>query len=322
MSLSQYRLARITGTLSAAALNDVDIEEATGTPIQGSSERNGPETPRVELVDITEKSKGYGDQSQVYLTDSLHQAKENQGTYDEYALLLRRKVDKDGDAISTALEIQSPVIRHALKQVLASYSYLNLEARPITIKQPYDALFHYRKELRQYAESDDRSVEEKLHMSVLSKFMELNLRDTEALYDQLIPNGKITFSLLWTLFRAEDDILLQRESFQECLRVIHCEQKTQDDATFFEIESWRWGFNGAQFGPSMEKIRIPEFSSTRRITQLKSFPLKMMPDRERNALCEYLAERGHKWKGYVNISHKQYTGKTQVHSNGREVLTQ
>jgi hypothetical protein len=44
----------------------------------------------------------------------------------------------------------------------------------------------------------------------------------------------------------------------------------------------------------MEKIRIPEFSSTRRITQLKPFPLKMMPERERNALCEYLAERGHK----------------------------
>jgi hypothetical protein len=311
MSVSQYRVGRTSGTLSAIGATEAENErviEETQQRWKSNAALVGPETPQIELVDITEKSKGHGDQPQIYLTSSLYQAKENRGTYDEFALLLRRKVDKEGDAVSTTLEVQSPVIRHALKEILASYSRLNLAARPIEIEKPYTALFHYRNELRQYVDSNDRTVEEKLHMDVLMKFMDLNIGPTEEMYEQMIPNGRITFDLLWTLFRPEDDIILQKDYFQECLRVIHCEEKTKGNETIFQIEAWRWGFNGAQFGPTQEKIVISEFSSTRRITQLKIFPLKMMPEREREELCAFLIDRGHRWKECVNVGHRQYTG--------------
>jgi hypothetical protein len=222
-------------------------------------------------------------------------------------------VDKEGDQISTALEVQSPIIRHALHQILASYSYLNLVARPIVIKQPYDALFHYRKELREHAAAPERTLEEKLHMEVLITFMKRNLGPTEELYEQTIPKGLITFDLLWTLFRAEDTVILQKDYYQECLRVVHCEKKTKDGETFFEIEAWRWGYNGTKFGPTLDRIIIPEFSSSRRISQLKVFPLKVMPDEEQKLLCSYLVKRGRTWRKYVDVNHRHYSGEFIVY---------
>jgi hypothetical protein len=316
MSTSLYKAARAkvlttdTKTDSASSPTEDDLN-SIGSAQHESEDGDNFKTTMIELVDITEKDKGYGDQPSVYLTSKLHQAKENRGKYDGFALLLRRKVDKEGDAISTALEVQSPIIRHALQVVLSSNAYLNLAASPIIIKKPYDALFHYRKELREYASAAVRTKEEKEHLSVLIEFMKLNLDAIERLYEQMVPKGMVTFDLLWTLFRSEDDLLLQTENYQECYRTIYSETRFINEQKFLEIEAWRWGYNGSKFGPSIEKLLIPAFSASRRITQLPVFPLNsiVIPDQEKQSqLRSRLIERGRKWRGLVGICHREYNG--------------
>jgi hypothetical protein len=92
-------------------------------------------------MDITEKDRPYGDRPIILPTSAFNQVKDVDKKYTDFALLLRRKVDKDGDRIGTALEIWSPILRKILKETLAECSYLNLIACPIIIKQLYHALF-------------------------------------------------------------------------------------------------------------------------------------------------------------------------------------
>jgi hypothetical protein len=166
---------------------------------------------RIDCLDITEKQKGYGEQPIITQTSSLHTAKEDRGRYSEYAMFIRRKIDKEGDAISTEVEIRSPIIRKALQGILATYAFLNLAAVPIVLPKPYAALFHYREEIRSFATAPERSDEEKRRLKVLTDFLIKNIGIAERNYQQMNLKGMITFDLLWTLFRAEDDIVWQTD---------------------------------------------------------------------------------------------------------------
>jgi hypothetical protein len=276
-------------------------------------EASSPDTPpkRVEFIDVTEKMRRYGDQPLVILTSTFLQAKDNLGKFDNYAMVLRRCVDHEDKEIETTLEIQSPIIQSALKLALSDYGYLNLESRPIKIKKPYDALFHYRHELRAYANNEARTDEEKQHMEVLTKFMHTNLAASEREFDQLAPNHMITFPLLWALFRAEDIIIERADLYQQAYRVISCQAKEINQRKFFQIEYWSWDFNGTKYGPCLGKIEIDEFPGARKITELDVYPFRMISKERQDQLRSQFVERGHKWKSLVNISNGEYDGKSR-----------
>ena len=273
-----------------------------------STTPNELQTKRIELVDITEKARPYGDQPLISLTSSYYKARDTIGKYDDYALLLRRKLDKDGDEKSTVLEVRSLLIRTALKMLLSTYGYLNLEACPVEIKKPYDALFHYRNEIRAYAAADERTVEEMQHTQVLVKFMEENLKKTEQSFTQMVPKGMIDFKYLWTLFRAEDVIVAQADHYRQCYRVVSCGNATMDGQEFFELHVWSWGYNGFKFGPVEDKLRIPEFTIAKKILTLPIYPLALLPQTEQSTLKEELLHRGKLWRNMVNVSHVHYEG--------------
>lgn len=309
MSLEDYNSIRKDHTTGA--------DGPTTTPVNPVVEK---EVTRIEYEDITEKEKGYGEQSLITLTSSFHRAKEDRGKYHEYALLIRHKIDKEGEPISTELEVRSPIIRQALQENLASYAYLNLDAVPIIIPKPYVALFHYRKELREYTKSPDRSEEQKRHLDVLIDMMSKYIGPTEKVYEQMIPKGMVEFDLLWTLFRAEDDIVLQNDHFRELKRVVHCEKKTKDEQTFFQVETWRWAYSSGKFGPTKETIVIPEFSGARRIIHLPIFPLNRLTEADQHMLRTELIERGRRWKELVRPEHRSYSGEYNYSNTVRTIL--
>src|SRR5271163_3954875 len=112
MSVNDYSSIRASSVQGASSTNNnLNNFKSAQPPDVG-------EVTRIELVDITEKEKGYGEQSLITLTSSFHQAKEDRGKYHEYALLLRHKINKDGDAVSTELEIRSQLIRRVLQTIL------------------------------------------------------------------------------------------------------------------------------------------------------------------------------------------------------------
>jgi hypothetical protein len=224
MSTANYDIllgTRLSGT-TQAKLGDEDHH-------RDEDERKEPVTTRIELMDITEKERPYGDRPLIIPTSTFNKAKDVDTKYLEYAVLLRRRVDKEGNKVDkngnhleTTLEIWSPIIRAALGEILLQCLYLNLAACPIEIPQPYHALFHYRKEIRAWAELPDRTQEEQKHMNVLTNFMRTNLAKVEREYEQYEPKGHVTFKLLWTLFRPETIIVFQTDHYKECYRVDTC----------------------------------------------------------------------------------------------------
>lgn len=306
MSLSDYDSERGWTPASASSWDSASVaDRAMGAKDQELESNN----IRVEYMDITEKERSYGDRPIILPTSAFNQAKDVDKKYTDYALLLRRKVDKDGNRLGTALEIWSPIIRKALKENLAECSYLNLIACPIVIKQPYHVLFHYRSEIRLFATDPERTVEEKKHLELLTTFMDNNLFRFEREYDQCVPNRLTTFQLLWTLFRPETIVVLHTPNFKECYRVNQVGDDIKNGELVFKISTWSWDYNGSLFGPTKSQHYIQQFEGVRSITELNAYPLWALPEDEREELENQLKIRGRKWRDFVDNSHKQYSGK-------------
>ncbi|KAL6718972.1 hypothetical protein ACLMJK_003207 [Lecanora helva] len=287
------------------------LTDSASEPSKPSKE--GPPIKHVELVDLTEKDRGHGDQPLVLHTHSYHKAKDTLGKYDDYALIVRRKRNKDDEETSTTLEVRSPIIRETLKDILRRYSYLNLEGCPIEIKKPYGPLFHYRQELRDYTMSPERSSEQQKHLNLLIKFMDDKLSATERRYLQLVPNGMVDFDDLWTIYRAEDIIVQQTDHFRQCYRITSCGMVTDSEGIeYFELRVWSWGYNGYKFGPVEEQLRIDSFPVPRRIDLLQFCPLELLSDDEQERLTKSLISRGRLWRDAVNLGHHYYNGPTWV----------
>jgi hypothetical protein len=283
----------------------VPSPDGTHTP-NSTSEVN---VTRADLEDITEKQRPEGEQPTTTITSVFNRAREDSERFNDHALLVIRKVDKNGDTFDTELAVRSSIIQNALRFILKSYAYLNLAANPIVLKKPYDALFHYRNEIFEYAEAPERTDEEKRWLKVLTeKFFPLYMTKVVKAWEEDIQKGRVPFNLLWTLFRAEDDIIIQTDYYKELHRVVHCEFLTQEGDQKFCIYTWRWGYNAGKFGPCSETIVIPKYSSTRRIEQLPCFPLKRLDSAKQAKIYQELVARGKKWKELIRPSHREYNG--------------
>jgi hypothetical protein len=261
-----------------------------------------------DLIDLTERQRP-GGESTITMTAALNLPRKDISRYSEYGLRVVRKLNKDGKSIGTDLFISSPHVQAALRETLSSYAFINLAADPIVIPKPYAPLFHYRKELRDYTEHAERSDDEKQHLKVLfDQFYEPYLGETERIYLDDIPKGRVRFEYLWTLFRAEDDVLHHTEHYRELQRVMGCETTAVGESEVFAIYTWRWGYNAGKFGPCSETLIIPKFTSTREIHQLSSFPLKLLHQNEQDRIFESFIKRGRRWKEFTKPTHQAYDG--------------
>lgn len=299
------------------AIDDSSTTEAnTATP---SSSNPGDTEDIIEskgalldLIDLTVRDRPGAENPSIAPTSHFKRPRAQFDLYSEYALRVMRKVDKDGNDAGKkeiSLEISSPVIQGVIRRVMASYAFLNLGADPIVIPHPFAPMFHYRKELKDVASSSKSEIE-RLHMQFLmDKFMRPYLSETERIFDDEVPTGKVRFEYLWTLFRAEDEVIKHTNHYREAHRVMHYEVLAADGSECFYLYTWRWGYNAGKFGPCSETIMIPKFSSTRRIEQLPCFPIKYLGTAERIQMCKDLVERGKTWRELIKPSHRMYTGK-------------
>lgn len=263
------------------------------------------------LIDLTQKERS-GGESVITQTSHFKRPRIHDDRFSSYALQVLRRLNQHGQSLRTELVVHSPHLQKALREILSSYAFYNLAADPIVIAKPYAPIFHYRKELMAYAEAKERSDEERAHLKVLDEeFYKPYLGEVERIFTEEIPKGRVRFEYLWTLFRAEDDIVHHTEHFREVHRVMHCEEVVRGDDEYFHLYTWRWGYNAGKFGPCSETIVIPKFSSTREISQLLCFPIKLLAGSEQDAIYGQLIERGRKWMKLMKSAFRSYDGKTR-----------
>jgi hypothetical protein len=294
------------------SIADYDAERGIGGDADSGldvGDDDGPEVTKVELIDLTQKESDWGGRAIITPTSALHQSRDTSGEYGEYALILRRRVDRDGNSLAPAqLEVRSPVIRQVLQDVLKDYPHINLFACPVVFRKPYGEIFHYRTELREYAAAPERTVEEKKHMAPLLDFMDKDLGPVEKAWQRLVPKGLISFPYLWTIFRPDELIVYQDEEFKECYRVRQCEQKTKDGTPYFEIDCWSWAYNGSKFGPSRAILCIDSFPGDQKINKMEICPFFLLDSEAQKTMELDLVSRGRKWRELVDNSHRSYNG--------------
>lgn len=298
MSVNDYKKAR--GALSSKLDEEADIS-------------------KIELVDIIETEGRWGSRSTITLTADIHKARQDKERFQEYALILRRLRDEDGKPLATRLEIQSPIIRAAIQEVLGEYPTVNMESNPIIIERPYAPLYHYRKELREYAMHTDRTREEKDHMSTLIHFMDLYLRKAEKTNEKLLPSELTSHNLLWTLYRPDDVVIARRDYFTEAYVIESCSvvEYPQDNEMKMHITlvCRSWDYNGARFGPVSKTINLRGFIGNKKIYDLDVYPVQYHREPDGQDIRRKLINRGLKWRNIVEVAHREYDG-TSVQAIG------
>ena len=87
------------------------------------------------------------------------------------ACLVLTRSYRGTELLSTDLEIQSRYIIKALKETIGTYPGLDLRGRYVTVAEPPKCLFHYRDELRRYAENSNNE-KMKAHLDLLSQYVQ------------------------------------------------------------------------------------------------------------------------------------------------------
>ncbi|KAF9638016.1 putative aaa family protein [Lasiodiplodia theobromae] len=283
-------------------------EEATDIPgsklsIKALVERPDKESGELEII---EKDKYFKPQ--------------NDKKFFEHALVTKQTFDANRKLEKTTVEINSPHIRAALKEVVTYYPSESLkfgEADAVTYEKPYALLHHHRDELTQYAakavESGNTDADAiSGHVDLLLSFLDAEMGEDGPALRQLTESGLITFNLLWAIFKP-GDILFASECGHP--RLYRCRKAAYGhemrNGRFFEVTCEFTNCDGTRAGTSTVSIRIWQGevfvgTGTTSIDHLPLFPLKFMEEQEE--IKEKLIERGNRYLAIRGVTTWDYEG--------------
>lgn len=173
-------------------------------------------------------------------------------------------------------------------------------------------LYHYLPELEAYRKATRSNVCDENTLNALNLLISI-IKDiykstTERLAG-LIVDGKITYDLLWALFKANSLIftICRGSRKPRCLRYDFGEEtKNNQGMEYFELQCRSLDFDGEVFGEIVDKLRIEKFHGAKRIDTLDVFPIKYHPTQEK--MREYLRECGRKFESLLGSHHRYYQG--------------
>ncbi|KAJ5156611.1 hypothetical protein N7492_009414 [Penicillium capsulatum] len=223
----------------------------------------------------------------------------------QYALIVRNEKCYDGrKSLSIhSVVIQSEPLKQFLGKALERYPGVTTTLERLEFKTPFKPLVHrWENILKLRDEEQDPTTKE--HVDLFYRIFEEGLRDILARKADMIRNGVITHSLVWTIFEPDDIIVASSGGRNRALLF------SEDE---FSCRSQAWmltcryiDYDGEQFGFRDEEFKVPSFVGTTPITSLPIFPLKFHPDKV--AIRESLLARGKSWEAHKGYHYKQYEG--------------
>jgi hypothetical protein len=264
-----------------------------------------------QFEDVTQLSNPHGMIGNVFKTsekghhDNIRK-KSSDKKFGDIALLLRRTYHinvNGGDKWSMRLEIQSPVLRKAFKEIATGFTANNLDRDPIVIDEPFSDLYFCGQRIQQ-AIQETESEEVKSALGLLENFRQNHMKQTIDDLKVCIDIGLIGADDLWSLFAVGSTIILQNEDIPGgpllwCVTVRGCFEMAND--TIKKPKRWSvhvefTSFNGNHLSHVERSFPIGGFKGRRNIRSLPAYPLDLHP--QKDILKRRLIERGRK---YVDI---------------------
>ncbi|KAJ0375685.1 hypothetical protein COL26b_006192 [Colletotrichum chrysophilum] len=208
-------------------------------------------------------------------------------------LMVRRIINDKGQHTETKVDIKSKNVARVMQEINADVEEVSLKTNPpVALHESLDRA-------RKATPIDEELIAD---LTETVKFAEEELATTTGNLLQLLDSGEITWDLLWAIFPPnilvyryhrliEQNQLLQLRSIQQVF--------TFNRPPFWQLSCRIVVDDGVKFGLAYEPflMMIEEFSGTRKIVDLRIFPLKYHPKAE-----EIRVEALHHGRRFVALS--------------------
>ena len=223
------------------------------------------------------------------------------------ALLLRKRRGHPGEEpfVLESIDIQSPLIKNVLSNILSSYPGVKVGSKILSFSTPFAPLFHsWQDTLR--AASDETSTETRSHLKALVDVLKPVFEDHLSELEDCRKTQAVSFPMLWSVFKPGDLVYTQLFE-QECvMRLKNSYMSYPEYFLLCEYIDW----DGKEFQRKEHHIHLRCFEGTIPFKDLTAMPLSMHP--ERLAIKDRLSERGRKFEGLKGIHFKAYKGSALV----------
>lgn len=255
------------------------------------------------------------------------------------ALIQTKYYDKDGDTEYKEIEVQSPHIRDAIRNIVKpDYPSLNVTSGKMVIREFSHCMFFHHKELRQYGQSLEDETAAR-HINLALEFLYKDLGPTMQKFKESVEDPfesgddkpRLDFDNLWMAFRPGD--LVQKK-----VRNMDCIYRLA--STRYATISRLWTYEGNQtnrnrlelrllslvcdgenlgYGYSSAYIDESECTQYTLLKDLPIIPLKYIPESEKAPIMRSVLARG---KEFIRLStgvhHCEYSGLAKKADNVEE----
>ncbi|EEH33168.2 MYB DNA-binding domain-containing protein [Paracoccidioides lutzii Pb01] len=240
------------------------------------------------------------------------------GELDEYAFIIRKRIHKETGEPIVYVDIKSPGLRDIVRVVLKDIRTAGLEADKPAVER--NLLYHFLAELKEHLrldeEQDKQGDRALVHLGLMIQYLEETYQSTSEELTSLLKHRKISYGLLWALFKPGALVYMTCPStgLSRCVRYSFGEEKRISSGTCFQIHGHYFDFDGEAFGMSTETLSIETFRGAKRLENLPAYPLEYHPD---PAIKSRLVARGQKFVSLMGCYHRQYQGNLFVQGKNK-----
>jgi len=185
-------------------------------------------------------------------------------------------------------------------------------------------LYHYLSDLEAHQaklrEGGDQDTTDLKHLDLLLGFMQSTYASTKDRLAPLLKDRKITYDLLWALFKPKSAIFTTflDTAKPSCFRYDSGEETTTSNGTaYFRLECRFLDYDGHVFGEVSTALAIRKFRGAKRIETLEVFPLAYHEDR--TSMRTQLLRCGRRFATLMGVYHVQYCGNAFYVQNGEVI---
>lgn len=157
---------------------------------------------------------------------------------------------------------------------------------------------------------DDTDNDVKIkHLNLLVEYIRAAYISTSSRLASLLKDRKITYDLLWALFRPNMEIyttVLDAEKPACCRYNSGKERTTNTGIAYFHAECRLLDFNGHVFGEVSSALGIGKFQEAKRVDRLEAFPLEFHGHQKK--MKEYFVRCGRQFASLMGQHYVQYRG--------------
>ncbi|KAF2232526.1 P-loop containing nucleoside triphosphate hydrolase protein [Viridothelium virens] len=244
----------------------------------------------------------------VYNTGYRRDLGELPDSHPESALVLTRYYRQNESLEFSEVDVRSPHIRRALREVVGEYNGIDLKSRRIIVRDFHRCLFYYERELREYANrigDGEASNHVGLALRYLYRTLEMEMRSF-LIKVKINDAPSIDFKSLWMVFRPGALIYKKQGGRESILKLKSIKFNDYPLQCSWNFEMWFIFCDGKELAHDTRYLHIHEYEGFLPIEELRCSPLEYHPNKvdiESRALS-----RGKRFVGYCGQHHCEYKG--------------